>query len=120
MNRLTLFYAAFVLSFAYPGTAVFAAEEDVRLIILEIRDEYGRTTFEVIKQSEYRDWRAERTAESREIIAKSKKLKKKRNPKLVMIRTKKRNIKSNEEVQKYLQEYQDRLKRITKTKRIEK
>ncbi|MDP6360949.1 MAG: hypothetical protein QF473_37905 [Planctomycetota bacterium] len=119
MNRLSLLYATLVLSCALPGATIFAADEDERLMILEIRDEYGKTAFEVIKQSEYRDWRNERTAESREIIANSKKLKK-RNPKLVMIRAKKRNIKSNDEALKYLQEYQDRLKRITKTKRIEK
>ena len=120
MNRLSLSYAALVLSCALPGATIFAADEDERLMILEIRDEYGKTAFEVIKQAEYRDWRNQRTEESREIIANSKKLKQKRNPKLVMIRAKKRNVKSNDEALKYLQEYQDRLKRITKTKRIEK
>jgi hypothetical protein len=120
MNKLILLYAACVLSYALPGAAVFAADKEERLIILEIRNEYGKTTFEVMKETEYRDWRTERMEQSREIIAKAKKLKKKRNPKLATIRSKKRNIKSNEEAQKYRQEYQDRLKRITKTKRIEK
>lgn len=119
MTRLNILYAACLLSYAFPGDAVFAAEEDERLIIIEIQDEYGQTTFEVIKESEYRDWRTKRMEESREIIANAVKLKKK-NPKLAMIKTKKRNITSNEAAQKYLQEYQDRLKRITTTKRIEK
>ena len=120
MNKVILIYAACAVAFTFPVVAVFAADAEERLIILEIQDEYGKTTFEVMKETEYRDWRTVRMEESREIVANAKKLKKKRNPKLASIKPKKRNITSSEKAQKYLQEYQDRLKRITKTKRLKK